>query len=59
MVKEQTEKFMEEKREEVNKVREIAKIINNEQKNELQKNLNVFLNLNKEEKMLRRELVEK
>ena len=59
MVKEQFEKYLEEKREEVNKVREISKIIHCEQKNELQKNLSVFLTLNKEEKLLRRELVEK
>ena len=43
----------------MNKVRFISKIINTEQKNELQKNLAVFLTLNKEEKLLRRELVEK
>lgn len=50
---------MKEKREEVNKAKEIKKIIQNEQKIELQKNLDMFLNLNKEEKNLRKELVEK
>eukprot|EP00347_Sterkiella_histriomuscorum_P006457 403352701 len=59
LVKEQFDKFIEDKRDEVNKVREISKIIHHEQKNELQKNLTVFLTLNKEEKLLRRELVEK
>lgn len=58
-MKEQVDKYIEDKREEVNKIREISKIIHNEQKNELQKNLSVFLTLNKEEKILRRELVEK
>jgi len=43
----------------VTKVREITKIIQQEQKGELQKNLNLFLTLNKEEKMLRKELVDK
>ena len=48
-----------ERREEVNKIREITKIINTEQKYELDKNLQVFLALNREEKHLRKELVEK
>lgn len=41
------------------KKREIFKIIKTEQSNELQKNLNVFLNLNNEERILRQELVDK
>ena len=57
--REQEEQQMYEKREEVSKQREIARIIQGEQRGELQKNLNVFLALNKEERMLRRELVEK
>lgn len=48
-----------EKREEVNKLREITKIIQTEQKFELDKNLQVFLALNREEKHLRKELVDK
>jgi hypothetical protein len=48
-----------EKREEVNKAREISKLIHGEQKDELDRNLQAFLNLNKEEKSLRKELVEK
>ena len=39
--------------EEAKKKREILKIIKTEQSNELQKNLNVFLNLNNEERILR------
>lgn len=53
------DKYLEQKREEVNKAREINKIIQTEQKGELDKNLQVFLHLNKEEKALRKELVEK
>ena len=48
-----------EKRDEVNKLREITKIIQSEQKFELDKNLQVFLALNREEKYLRKELVDK
>ena len=48
-----------EKRDEVNKLREITKIIQSEQKFELDKNLQVFLALNREEKHLRKELVDK
>ena len=40
-------------KEEAKKKREILKIIKTEQSNELQKNLNVFLNLNNEERILR------
>jgi hypothetical protein len=43
----------------VNKVREISKIIQNEQKAELDKNMQIFLHLNREEKNLRKELVDK
>ena len=43
----------------MNKIREITKIIHTEQKYELDKNLQVFLALNREEKHLRKELVEK
>lgn len=50
---------LEEKREEVNKLREITKIIETEQKTELERNLQVFLALNKEERNLRKELVDK
>jgi hypothetical protein len=46
-------------KEEAKKKREIFKIIKTEQSNELQKNLNVFLNLNNEERILRQELVDK
>lgn len=59
LYKQDGEKFMEEKREEVNKIREISKIIHTEQKTELERNLQVFLALNKEEKNLRKELVDK
>lgn len=41
------------------KQREIKKIIKNEQKQELDRNIHVFLHLNKEEKALRRELCDK
>jgi hypothetical protein len=44
---------------EVNKYREIKKIIKEEQVNELKKNLQVFVNLNLEEKILRTELMER
>jgi hypothetical protein len=54
-----TDKFIEVRRDEVNKTREIAKIIQTEQKSELERNLHLFLNLNREEKHLRRELVDK
>jgi hypothetical protein len=45
--------FQERLKEEAKKKREILKIIKTEQSNELQKNLNVFLNLNNEERILR------
>ena len=50
---------VENKRLEVNKQREIKRIIKSEQNNELNKNLSVFLNLNNEERILRQELVDK
>lgn len=43
----------------MNKYREIKKIIKEEQVNELKKNLQVFVNLNLEEKILRTELMER
>lgn len=46
-------------KQEARKAREIHKIIKEEQSNELAKNLNVFLNLNNEERILRQELVDK
>lgn len=46
-------------RNEVSKFREIKRIIKEEQQNELKKNLQVFVNLNLEEKILRTELVER
>ena len=52
-------KVVEQKRQEVNKQREIKRIIKQEQGNELTKNLSVFLNLNNEERILRQELVDK
>ena len=51
--------LLEEKQQEVMKQREIKKIIKNEQKVELDRNIQVFLHLNKEEKALRRELCDK
>lgn len=59
LLKASANRQLEEKREEVNKLREISKIIHTEQKHELDRNLQVFLSLNKEEKGLRKELVEK
>lgn len=46
-------------RNEVTKYREIKKIIKEEQAQELKKNLQVFVNLNLEEKILRTELCER
>ena len=46
-------------RDEINKQREIKRIIKGEQGKELDKNLKMFLNLNNEEKILRNELAEK
>jgi hypothetical protein len=46
-------------KETVAKTREIKKIIKGEQKAELDRNIQVFLHLNKEEKTLRRELCDK
>ena len=53
------ERVLEARREDANKVREISKIIQNEQKTELDKNMQIFLHLNREERNLRKELVEK
>ena len=53
------ERVLEARREDANKVREISKIIQNEQKSELEKNMQIFLHLNREERNLRKELVEK
>jgi len=50
---------MAEKKQEVTKQRDIKKIIKNEQKAELDRNIQVFLHLNKEEKGLRKELCDK
>ena len=52
-------RVLEARREDANKVREISKIIQNEQKSELDKNMQIFLHLNREERNLRKELVEK
>ena len=52
-------KQTETRRNDVNKQREIKRIIKAEQGNELTKNLSVFLNLNNEERILRQELVDK
>jgi hypothetical protein len=41
------------------KTREIKKIIKTEQEKELDKNLQMFLNLNNEERLLRQELADK
>jgi len=46
-------------RNEVTKYRQIKKIIKEEQQNEVKKNLQVFVNLNLEEKILRNELVDR
>ena len=51
--------ILDEKRQEVFKHREIKRIIKSEQEAELQRNMEVFLHLNKEEKELRRELCDK
>jgi len=51
--------MLEEKKQEVMKQREIKKIIKGEQKTELDRNIQVFLHLNKEEKGLRKELCDK
>ena len=53
------ERLLDLKKEDVNKIREISKIIQSEQRTELDRNMQVFLHLNKEEKNLRKELVEK
>ena len=50
---------LEEKKAEVIRQRDIIKIIKNEQKSELDRNIQVFLHLNKEEKGLRKELCDK
>jgi hypothetical protein len=46
-------------RTEVSKYREIKRIIKDEQANEQKKNLQVFTNLNFEEKILRKELCDR
>ena len=46
-------------KQDVQRNREIKKIIKNEQKSELDRNIQVFLHLNKEEKGLRKELCDK
>jgi len=46
-------------RNEDTKYRQIKKIIKEEQQNEVKKNLQVFVNLNLEEKILRNELVDR
>jgi len=53
------EYVLEEKKQEVLRQRDIKKIIKTEQKAELDRNIQVFLHLNKEEKGLRRELCDK
>ena len=58
-VQKENEMIQEEKRQDVVKQREIKKIIKNEQKTELDRNIQVFLHLNKEEKGLRKELCDK
>ena len=50
---------LEERKMEVMKQRDIEKIIKTEQKQELDRNIQVFLHLNKEEKGLRKELCDK
>ena len=51
--------LLEDKQQEVLKQREIKKMIKGEQKAELDRNIQVFLHLNKEEKGLRKELCDK
>ena len=51
--------ILEERKMEVMKQRDIEKIIKIEQKQELDRNIQVFLHLNKEEKGLRKELCDK
>lgn len=46
-------------KDEVSKYREIKRIIKEEQSNEQKKNLQVFVNLNFEEKILRKELCDR
>mmetsp|Transcript_17748 Transcript_17748/g.27433 ORF Transcript_17748/g.27433 Transcript_17748/m.27433 type:complete len:198 (+) Transcript_17748:1054-1647(+) len=58
-VMKENEAILDEKRQDVMKQREIKKIIKTEQKTELDRNIQVFLHLNKEEKGLRRELCDK
>lgn len=58
-VNKEVEAIHEEKTQDVVKQREIKKIIKAEQKAELDRNIQVFLHLNKEEKGLRKELCDK
>lgn len=58
-IQKENDMLLEEKRLEATKQREIKKIIKNEQKQELDRNIQVFLHLNKEEKGLRKELCDK
>ena len=51
--------ILEDKKQEVNKQREIRKIINAEQKTELGRNIQAFIHLNNEERELRKELCDK
>jgi len=53
------ENLLLDRKQDVAKTREIKKIIKGEQKAELERNIQVFLHLNKEEKGLRRELCDK
>jgi len=58
-VAKENEVLWDDKRQEVQKNREVKKIIKTEQKAELDRNIQVFLHLNKEEKGLRKELCDK
>lgn len=58
-VQKENEMLQDERKQDVIKQREIKKIIKNEQKAELDRNILVFLHLNKEEKGLRKELCDK
>jgi hypothetical protein len=58
-VRKEIEVIQDEKTQDVVKQREIKKIIKTEQKAELDRNIQVFLHLNKEEKGLRKELCDK
>lgn len=58
-ITQENDMLLEEKRQEVMRQREIKKIIKSEQTGELDRNIKVFLHLNKEEKELRKELCDK